>query len=52
MNKPSKEKKRDDSLDKDYTRKCEVCGAKPVVKATGLCGPCTFGESNTAGGNW
>ena len=31
---------------------CEVCGAKPVVRATGLCGPCTFGEADTAGGNW
>lgn len=31
---------------------CEVCGAKPTVRATGLCGPCTFGESDTAGGNW
>jgi hypothetical protein len=31
---------------------CEVCGARPVVRATGLCGPCTFGEAETAGGNW
>ena len=31
---------------------CEVCGAKPVVRATGLCGPCTFGEAATANGNW
>lgn len=29
----------------DYTRKCENCGASPVVSLTGLCGPCTFGES-------
>jgi hypothetical protein len=32
----------------DYTRKCEGCGAKPVVSMTGLCGPCTFGEASCA----
>lgn len=37
---------------KDWKRKCEVCGQRPVVKATGLCGPCTFGEAETQGGNW
>jgi len=36
----------------DWGRECEVCGQKPVVNATGLCGPCTFGEADTAGGNW
>jgi hypothetical protein len=36
----------------DHTRKCEVCGDTPVVNATGLCGPHTFGESATMGGNW
>jgi hypothetical protein len=36
----------------DWTRKCEVCGATPVMPATGLCGPCTFGEAETVGGNW
>lgn len=36
----------------DWTRGCSTCGAKPVVKETGLCGPCTFGEAETAGGNW
>lgn len=36
----------------DYTTKCIVCGAVPVVPATGMCGPCTFGEASTAGGNW
>ena len=40
------------AFDKDWTRKCEVCGQKPVVLATGLCGPCTWGESDTIGGNW
>lgn len=37
---------------RDWTRGCQVCGASPVVNATGLCGPCTFGESETYGGNW
>lgn len=36
----------------DYTRDCDVCGDKPVVNATGLCGPCTWGEADTVGGNW
>lgn len=36
----------------DWSRQCETCGGLPVVQATGLCGPCTFGESGTAGGNW
>ena len=36
----------------DWTRECEVCESTPVVNATGLCGPCTWGESETAGGNW
>lgn len=31
---------------------CENCGAQPTVVATGMCGPCTFGEADTAGGNW
>lgn len=36
----------------DWTRKCEVCNATPVVPVTGLCGPCNFGEAETIGGNW
>jgi hypothetical protein len=31
----------------DWTRSC-YCGAKPVVLSTGMCGPCTFGEADTA----
>lgn len=38
--------------DPDYDHECEVCGATPVLPVTGLCGPCTFGEAETAGGNW
>lgn len=36
----------------DWTKRCEVCGQSPIVPLTGLCGPCTFGEADTAGGNW
>ena len=36
----------------DWTRKCEVCGEVPIMPATGMCGPCTFGDADTAGGNW
>lgn len=36
----------------DWTRKCEVCGETPIVPMTGMCGPCTFGEADTVGGNW
>lgn len=36
----------------DWTGTCEVCGASPIVPATGMCGPCTFGEADTVGGNW
>ena len=36
----------------DWSKECEVCGSTPIVPATGMCGPCTFGEADTAGGNW
>lgn len=36
----------------DWTGKCETCGQSPIVPVTGMCGPCTFGEADTAGGNW
>jgi hypothetical protein len=36
----------------DYSSKCENCGATPVVPQSGMCGPCTFGEADTAGGDW
>lgn len=43
----------DDSETKpDWTGHCENCGQSPIVPATGMCGPCTFGEADTAGGNW
>ena len=36
----------------DWSGKCEVCGQSPTVPETGMCGPCTFGEADTAFGNW
>lgn len=36
----------------DWTKGCENCGERPIVPLTGLCGPCTWGEAETAGGNW
>lgn len=35
----------------DFSRQCQ-CGASPILPLTGMCGPCTFGEAETAGGNW
>ena len=43
----------DDSEAKpDWSHGCENCGARPILPLTGMCGPCTFGEADTAGGNW
>jgi hypothetical protein len=42
----------DSNTEPDWTGKCEVCGGSPIVPATGMCGPCTFGEADTIGGNW
>ena len=38
--------------DKDWDTCCQVCGQKPTVHPVALCGPCCFGEAETAGGNW
>ena len=38
--------------DPDWSGECEVCGASPIMPITGMCGPCTFGEAETANGNW
>jgi len=38
--------------DKDWDTPCQNCGQVPTVHPTGLCGPCCFGEAETAGGNW
>lgn len=42
----------DPEVKPDWTKKCENCDQTPIVPMTGLCGPCTFGEADTAGGNW
>lgn len=36
----------------DWNGKCINCDASPIVPLTDMCGPCTFGEAATAGGNW
>lgn len=48
----SGEKVQDKDLEPDWTRCCDNCGEIPIVPFTGLCGPCTFGEADTIGGNW
>lgn len=55
--KPQKEDKQqtlttEQAFEKVWDVTCEVCDSVPVVRATGLCGPCTWGEADTAGGNW
>lgn len=42
----------DPRIEPDWTHQCENCGATPVVPLTGMCGPCTFGEAETADGKW
>ena len=39
-------------IEPDWTGTCENCGESPIVPLTGMCGPCTFGEAETANGNW
>lgn len=39
-------------IEPDWSRCCSNCGAAPIVPVTGMCGPCTFGEAETAGGEW
>jgi len=35
------------------SRGCEVCGNKPVIPETGMCGPCTHGTADAFGeGEW
>lgn len=45
------ERRRPD-MQPDWQGKCIACGASPIVPLTGLCGPCSFGEADTLGGNW
>lgn len=41
-----------DAFDALWHKPCSVCSASPVVRAVGLCGPCTWGESAMALGAW
>ena len=50
--KPTEKPPRSEETEPDWSHECENCGATPIVPATGMCGPCTFGEADTAGGNW
>ena len=38
--------------DPDWSQECNICGMAPIVPITGMCGPCTWGEAETIGGNW
>jgi hypothetical protein len=40
------------SVTPNYRVRCMVCGAVPTMGEMRMCGPCTFGDSSTAGGNW
>lgn len=42
----------DSSMQPNWKVKCCACGQKPTVGDLELCGPCCFGEADTAGGNW
>jgi len=41
-----------DEMEPDWSGQCDVCEQSPIVPATGLCGPCSFGEAETVHGNW
>lgn len=42
----------DPETDPDWSGQCDLCGQSPIVPVTGMCGPCTFGDADTIGGNW
>lgn len=42
----------DSDMKPDWSNTCDTCGEAPIVPITGLCGPCTWGEAATRGGNW
>ena len=50
--KKSKNKVKRKDGDKNWDVKCQNCEAVPTVHPFRLCGPCCFGEADTAGGNW
>jgi hypothetical protein len=51
-NRKAREASETQDTEPDWSGSCLVCGASPIVPMTGMCGPCTFGEAETAGGNW
>jgi hypothetical protein len=51
-NNTEKIKEKDKDFEPDWNGKCEVCGSSPIVPCAGMCGPCSFGEADTALGNW
>lgn len=40
------------STEPNWDVPCQVCDELPTVGDLELCGPCCFGEAETAGGNW
>jgi len=55
MSKKSKQNNNEvdpESTEPDWSEECMVCGMSPTLPLTGMCGPCTFGEAETIGGNW
>ncbi len=49
---PSAEEEMEEDFEADWSQTCSACGQSPIVPVTGLCGPCTFGQADTAGGNF
>lgn len=47
-----KEESNPDNFKPDWKGSCDLCGQSPIVPVTCMCGPCTFGEADTADGNW
>jgi hypothetical protein len=50
--KQEQDAQRDPRLEVIWTKTCKNCGETPVVKFSGMCGPCTFGEADTLRGGW
>lgn len=50
--KPENEVEEVEAFEKNWETPCIVCRDLPTVAETGLCGPCCWGEAETAGGNW
>jgi hypothetical protein len=50
--KPQPKPKREPDKEPDWQGKCDVCGNSPILPATGMCGPCTFGSADAIDGDW